>query len=404
MRSVYPDDICTIIWGSATLFMRQTNVFWVVPFLGGLEAVAALKALKSQTPREPRFETLASQLNYFVRLYSTGHIHDPAVDKAKPQDLALTVISIAIAAMCNLPTVLRRVYPHLVVAALFGGFVYWNGGVVLGDKSNHVATLHLAQMLYLWPLVAFFSVPLFLPPAERALELLTSRLPSGSPSPKGELRGKSSKRVPADPKQQSLALAAFNRLFTNGPLLSALLVGACLAVGLAIAHWNTIVHPFTLADNRHYMFYVFRYTIRRHPAVRHALVPAYLVCGYLAWAALYGRRPPPSSPRRLDPALAAAAPPTSTVLILVVTTAASLITAPLVEPRYFILPWVFWRLLVPSASAGRRRALEPRLVAETLWFALVNLGTMYVFLTRPFFWRAADGSLMDEGKQQRFMW
>src|SRR5690348_13193881 len=31
-----------------------------------------------------------------------------------------------------------------------------------GDKSNHVATIHLAQMLYIWPLFAFFSAPLFL--------------------------------------------------------------------------------------------------------------------------------------------------------------------------------------------------------------------------------------------------
>lgn len=413
-------DVCTVLWGISTLFMRQTNVFWVVPFLGGLEAVAALKALKPPTPRQPQFETLASQLGYFVRLYSTGHIHDPAVDQAEPQDLALVVISLAIAALCNLPTVLRRVCPHLGVAALFAGFVYWNGGVVLGDKSNHVATLHLAQMLYLWPLMSFFSAPLFLPQVERVFELLTSRTPSGSPSSKGEkTQGNSSKRSPANLKapgntqQQSLALTAFNRVFTHGPLLSTILVGACFAAGLAVVHWNTIVHPFTLADNRHYMFYVFRYTIRRHPAVRHALVPAYLVCGYLAWAALYGRRRPSSSsssPRRLDTP-ANAAPPASTVLILIITTAASLVTAPLVEPRYFILPWVFWRLLVPSssspsssASTGRFRAMEPRLVAETLWFALVNLGTMYIFLTRPFLWRAADGSLLDEGKQQRFMW
>jgi alpha-1,2-glucosyltransferase len=124
---------------------------------------------------------------------------------------------------------------------------------------------------------------------------------------------------------------------------------------------------------------------------------------------------------------AAMAPPTSTVLLWLLATTLSLITAPLVEPRYFILPWVFWRLLVPAWPAhectppetgGLRLSqvsgfawlyrvgskVDLRLMLETLWFITINMGTMYIFLTRPFFWRAPDGTLLDEGKMQRFMW
>ena len=60
-------------------------------------------------------------------------------------------------------TLILALTPYLTIMAAFAGFVAWNGGVVLGDKSNHVATIHLSQMLYLWPYMVFFSWPLALP-------------------------------------------------------------------------------------------------------------------------------------------------------------------------------------------------------------------------------------------------
>ena len=48
--------------------------------------------------------------------------------------------------------------------------------------------------------------------------------------------------------------------------------------------------------------------------------------------------------------------------------------------------------------------LDPRLVLETLWFVAINLGTMYMFLFKPFYWRNSDGELLDGGNVQRFMW
>jgi alpha-1,2-glucosyltransferase len=149
-------------------------------------------------------------------------------------------------------------------------------------------------------------------------------------------------------------------------------------------------------------------------------------------------------------------------------------TAPLVEPRYFILPWIFWRLLVPTptlspssflpkkspapsetivalcphptsrkyniptldhvdgeddnkmptsanatpdlASSGTvaqsKRSGQGRsgglivsiVLLEMFWFILINTVTMYVFVTRPFYWRAPGGMLLDKGRVQRFMW
>lgn len=97
-------------------------------------------------------------------------------------------------------------------------------------------------------------------------------------------------------------------------------------------------------------------------------------------------------------------------------------TAPLVEPRYFILPWVTWRLLAPAWSislphdaadnnppiiktvASLARRYDLRLWLETAWFGVVNVLTMYIFVTRPFYWRDGEGNLADGGRVQRFMW
>ena len=361
---------------------------------------------------------------------------------------------------------------------MFVGFVAVNGGVVLGmvppdslpvcdlmfeigDKSNHVATIHLAQLLYIWPLFVFFSAPLFIP---HVLRMITSILsPLTQPSPNSS----SSTREPRNDRKQSAALTTFNRLGSNTKLQAFIVTVGALVAATAIVKYNTIIHPFTLADNRHYMFYVFRYSILRAWWVRYALVPVYVLCGWLCWAALRGPdspspdpsqddtkwiRTPFGAPRRresdakapapLDSArkipsalppttttTTASSPPTSTALILLLATALSLMTAPLVEPRYFILPWVFWRLHVPpyvthtntahnhtssTSSSSSRPATAPllgddwraALALELLWFLAVNAATMYVFLARPFYWRAGAGSgeLLDGGRQQRFMW
>jgi len=174
-----------------------------------------------------------------------------------------------------------------------------------------------------------------------------------------------------------------------------------LVVSAAIVKYNTIIHPFTLADNRHFMFYIFRYTIRRSTLIRFMLIAPYTMSRWMTWGALAGCADwIPSSNRELcsaryninepspytsyplwiawgtaarqtnvaypqdpsassddalqaalkdDPLLVSAEPvSTSTSLILLLATALSLMTAPLVEPRYFIIPWVMWRMLLPA--------------------------------------------------------
>jgi alpha-1,2-glucosyltransferase len=266
-------------------------------------------------------------------------------------------------------------------------------------------------MLYIWPFITFFSAPLIAPIGVSFLQNLVSLL----------------------------SIPLFPRL-TRKYLLVSIYIFLALVTTLIIIKYNTIIHPFTLADNRHYMFYVFRYTILRHPLIRYLLAPVYLGCAYLVYLTLNGSSELHSHPTLKEKKskeesekklielntneTESEGPTTSFLIILLATTALSLITAPLVEPRYFILPWVIWRLNVPplptqpnlhwrqkgktSPNPGEKilefvrywawEGHDYRLWLETAWFLLINVVTGYIFLHRGFEWP------QEAGKVQRFMW
>ncbi|KAI8236261.1 Dol-P-Glc:Glc(2)Man(9)GlcNAc(2)-PP-Dol alpha-1,2-glucosyltransferase [Colletotrichum sp. SAR 10_99] len=498
-RSSFLSDLTTIILGVVTLTMRQTNVFWVVVYMGGLEAVSAVKSLRPAPAKKPEFGTLLDCAKYYGWRYSLGDIHDPPLNTAWPDDLVVSALSIGVAAIFNPFRVLKKVWPHITIMGLFAGFVAWNGGVVLGDKSNHVATIHLAQMLYIWPMFAFFSFPLFLPSAISILRfahgLFTSVFGTASTKETSKVSTKNpttgaNKDEPTKKSPQVSAAYALLQTIVGNKLYQLALTPFLIALTLLVVKFNTIIHPFTLADNRHYMFYVFRYTIRRPGLFRYYLVIPYTFARWLCWDALSGcgqggflsdhtqdcsgqyshlrpgpfdnspfsaassqSRPekPPSTDAlqsevasekegedakyhpyaliKLDEPTSNSTEPTSssTAILLLLATTLSLMTAPLVEPRYFILPWVFWRLLIPAWKVHEHAVTHPvlrkleglpivgapvrfskkfdvRLVLETLWFILVNLVTMYIFIAKPYKWRDENGRILDGGRMQRFMW
>ncbi|KAH0443782.1 alpha- glucosyltransferase alg10 [Colletotrichum camelliae] len=498
-RSSFVSDLGTIILGVVTLTMRQTNVFWVVVYMGGLEAVSAVKSLRPAPAQKPEFGTLLDCIKHYGWRYSLGDIHDPPLNTAWPDDLVVSALSIGVAAIFNPFRVLKKIWPHITIMGLFAGFVAWNGGVVLGDKSNHVATIHLAQMLYIWPMFAFFSFPLFLPSVVNVLRFAHGLFNSvfgtvatketSKALTKNPKTGTDNDELTKKPPQVSAVYTLLQTIVGN-KLYQIALTPFLVALTLLVVKFNTIIHPFTLADNRHYMFYVFRYTIRRPGLFRYYLIVPYTVARWLCWDALSGcaqggfladhtqdcsgqyaqLRPGPfdnspfsaasSQPRPEKPpsndilqsevagekegedakyhpyALIKLGEPTansteptssSTVILLLLATTLSLMTAPLVEPRYFILPWVFWRLLIPAWKVHEHVVTHPiltkvkglpivgplvrfskkfdiRLVLETLWFVLVNLVTMYIFIAKPYKWRDESGRILDGGRMQRFMW
>jgi alpha-1,2-glucosyltransferase len=338
-------------------------------------------------------------------------------------DYLRTILSIAVCGVraalrpTQLVSLILSAIPHLIVIAAFAAFIIINGSVVLGDKTNHVATLNLPQMLYIWPYFVFFSWPMILPqflriPVEISARIssLMSRLPSGYE-------------------------VSLPRLVT---------IIAFTVLALAVVHVNTVVHPFMLADNRHYTFYIFKRLLRPW-WMRYAATPLYVISG---WACIEMRGPAITIPKdtpanrtqmkvlartttidKNAPAIQPIQLPngerpvtTSFVLIWLATTTLQLCTAPLFEPRYLIIPWLFWRIHLPlqsevllqdtaatpkekikvKADPGIVQAIlasyDWRLVLETLWYLLINAVTGYIFVTWTFEWP------LQPGEVQRFMW
>lgn len=262
-------------------------------------------------------------------------------------------------------------------------------------------------MLYIWPYIVFFSFPIIFP------TLFNSACNA---------------ILDVSDRSKEYGRAAKGR-FCNPPQLCLIIIATLLSA--VAVRYNTIIHPFTLADNRHYVFYTFR-LLRLHPAIMYAVIPIYLICAWMAINSIGGLR---SNGERVVAKGAISAQGSkqkadrdssrgrvSFVLTWTAVSALSVITAPLVEPRYFIIPWLLWRLHVPltrtHSESGRPRNQQGkrvlpglyglrnfalyshrgRLWLETGWFTVVNVLTGYVFLHRGFLWP------QEPGRVQRFMW
>jgi alpha-1,2-glucosyltransferase len=239
-------------------------------------------------------------------------------------------------------------------------------------------------MLYIWPYIALFSAPILIGPLFTCVVRL---LPAQLGTKLGVKRSSS---------------------YTVYPQVSQAVI--FVALGLLAVHFNTIIHPYTLADNRHYVFYVFRLLLR-HPALKYLAVPVYYVC---FWLSIQSLAHPTADPKAENLTVIAKPPGEaekiskspariSFIVIWLLTTALSVVTAPLVEPRYFIIPWIIWRLHVPYSPtsisiAGRTYTTDLRVIFEAIWLVAINQVLGHMFLYRTFTWPSEPGNV------QRFLW
>lgn len=211
--------------------------------------------------------------------------------------------------------------------------VFNQGDIVLGDRSAHKPVFHVPQIFYFFVFCALHTPIAFL----RYLHT--------------DLRA---------PSRLSLTWITL-LLFLTVVLIS----------------FFTVEHPYLLADNRHYTFYLWSRLFRRYRNFRYALAPAYLVCGDYVCRGLRGG---------------------SLLEFLIsigylMAAALVLIPAGLIEPRYFIAPYVVWRLT-------RLRIYEKTssLAMEVAMNTIVNAVTVHIFVFYPFKW------LSQPFTWQRFMW
>ncbi|KAG1715800.1 hypothetical protein ID866_1376 [Astraeus odoratus] len=285
--------------GIISCFFRQTNIVWVL---------YAFSASQLMRLRFKRGDVL---------------LRDPPALLASPGDFISSILSLPYV----VSELLQPFVPYMLVLALFGGFVFWNGGIVLGDKANHVPVMHVPQLYYFISFATVLGWPAVI-------------LSHGGPV----------------------------RLAMEVAMRIRIILTAFLSAAMAISvNRFTIHHPFLLSDNRHYTFYVWRRVFMRHPIVPYLFIPGYQACAWAWWLRV----------ARNQSLLQ--------TLVLPLAIVPTLLPTPLLEPRYFLIPYILLRAQV----AGVGRSV---LVVEGLWYATVNLATTYVFLYRE---RAGVG---------RFMW
>ena len=215
---------------------------------------------------------------------------------------------------------------------VFMAFVVWNdGSIVLGDKQSHSISLHLAQFFYCISAIFVFCFPVILG------------------------------------RRMKLRVHWF-RFF--------------VFLGLAgVAVWRgTVIHPYLVADNRHWTNFIWRRCLNRSLSlpgtfkfpVRYCLVPVYALefllvslsldhRGWIWQVGFFG----------------------SCALVL--------IPSPLIEPRYFIVPLAIY--LFNCKISSKLTAL-----LQIFWFVVINLFIVGMFLYRPFIWPEQPNVL------QRHIW
>ena len=224
--------------------------------------------------------------------------------------------------------ILKDAWSYILVGCGFALFVYLNDGIVLGARSYHSACFNFPQIFYFLCMTNFF---------------------------------------------------AFFHLITPWKLLGFLIfsvkqylfVGIFIGIAVILIQNFTYEHEYLLADNRHYTFYVWSKIYRRHEYVKFILIPVYLYCFYSLTSEL----------RYCDVFWKIVF-----FLCLIMTT----VPQKLLEFRYFILPYMIFRL---NCKYGSTLAL----LHEILVYGLVNAATIHLFADKPFKWANNDSP-------QRFMW
>lgn len=132
----------------------------------------------------------------------------------------------------------------------------------------------------------------------------------------------------------------------------------------AIISINTIVHPYMLADNRHYLFYVWNKFYGRFWWFRFIMVPFYLLSLTILHQSISGRS-------------------AGFKLVYALCTIISIALQQLIEFRYFIIPFLIARLSTNSVKFKL-------ILLDLVFYLTINAIVFYLFSTKEIYWKNYD--------------
>lgn len=211
---------------------------------------------------------------------------------------------------------IRDLYGYIAVVLGFIAFLVYNGSIVVGDKTAHEASLHIPQLFYFSLFVLVFGASLWIP-----------------------------------------QLINLHKLFKSWKYPLCIIV---LSVFVAAAvHYNTIVHPYMLADNRHYTFYIWNRFYGRYELARFAVIPAYLFGLTTIFNSLDGS--------------------IGFKIFFIISTALTLCLQQMIEVRYFLIPFLILRL-------NQTKVTKKWTAVELLCNFVINYLTFAIFFTTEIRW------------------
>ncbi|KAK3144327.1 hypothetical protein QOZ80_4AG0311590 [Eleusine coracana subsp. coracana] len=336
------------LFGALSILFRQTNVIWMI-FFAANGAISYTQDLylknnisheKSESTRKSYKTVLGNDNQISSQGLRRRRFDSPITKKGIASgstkmynSLAEELWDVSLKLWNSKCKVLIAFTPFAAVMVSFIAFIIWNGGIVLGAKEAHVVSLHFAQFLYFSLVSTAALLPWHFTPS-RVLDL-------------------------------------FLWLGKN-KTCSSLAVLMALGLSIIAVHFFSIAHPYLLADNRHYTFYIWRKVIQVNWMMKYILIPLYVY----SWFSIINNLG--KSQTRVW------------VISFVLSVGLVLVPAPLVEFRYYTIPFVILILHSPVIGNGK-------LLALGLLYVAADLFTLAMFLFRPFHWEHEPGT-------QRFMW
>lgn len=341
--------LLSALLGSLAVFVRQTNIIWVL--FVACSVVIDYSSVRGKKPQSHFSEPIRKDSQ---RASDKGITEGSSLRKRRPskdvdtvnhltqQRITSTTCSsgfideiqdIFVMAWHLKWELLVSLSPFFLVLVAFVAFVCWNGSIVLGAKEAHAVSPHFAQLMYFSLVSALFMAPF----------------------------------------QFTLPYAAVMvQSFRKSRLLSFFQWFMALAVSFLSVHFFSVAHPYLLADNRHYTFYIWRKVINPHWVMKYLLVLFYVY----SWFSIFS--------------ILAKAQKKIWVLAYFLACAAVLIPTPLIEFRYYTIPFFF---LILHSHIDDYRSW----VLMGILYININIFTMVMFLFRPFYWSHESGT-------QRFIW
>uniref|UniRef100_A0A1B6IPA8 Dol-P-Glc:Glc(2)Man(9)GlcNAc(2)-PP-Dol alpha-1,2-glucosyltransferase n=1 Tax=Homalodisca liturata TaxID=320908 RepID=A0A1B6IPA8_9HEMI len=295
--------------GFMAVITRQTNIIWVAFF--AFETIIEYLKEEAVWRRKKKITSVVESSFKYLQI-----LNFVVIDLSKQDSYKIGHF---------IGRVLSSVIGYLLIGLMFFGFVVYNRGIVVGDRTAHAVTIHLPQLLYFALFASVFSGPHFVVKV---------------------------------------------RQFFQAVLLNRMYYLVALGLCVLAVHLNTMAHPYLLADNRHYTFYLWKRLFAKEK-LRDLVIPWYIYGLYCIHDSIKHK------------SITFQIAYWGCVVL-------NLVPQRLLEFRYFIVPYLMFRLQM-------KPGLFWQLLFEGLLAFAVNGLTVFMFVSRTFYWP-------DSPEPQRFIW